>query len=101
MQLNEVVRQAARMQRKVEAAKAELKDKEISASAAGDKVTATVTCEGKVKELVIDPAFLQEEGAEMALSALAAAINTALETAQKTVDEHVKKVTGGVKLPGF
>ena len=101
MQLNEVVRQAARMQRKVEAARAEVKDQEVSATAAGGKVTAVVTCEGKVKELRIDDGFLAEEGQELALSALAASINTALESAQKIVDEHVKKITGGVKLPGF
>jgi nucleoid-associated protein EbfC len=101
MQLQEVMRQAARMQRKVEAAREEIKDNEISASAAGDKVTATVTCEGKVKSLVVDPEFLKEEGQEMAFAALSAAINSALETAKKTMDDHVKKVTGGVKIPGL
>ncbi len=96
--MNEMVRQAARMQRRVEEAKAAIKDDEVSASAAGDKVRAIVTCEGKVKQLVIDPAFLQEEGLEMALDALAAATNAAMTAADKKVEDHIYKVTG-VKSP--
>lgn len=99
--MNELVRQAARLQRRVEQARKEVKDVEVSASSAGDKVSATVTCEGKVKRLVIDPAFLQEEGLDMALDALAAALNTALEAADKRVEEHVDKATGGLKIPGL
>ncbi len=96
--MNEMVRQAARMQRKVEEAKAAIKDDEVTASAAGDKVRAVVTCEGKVKQLIVDPTFLQEEGLEMALDALAAATNAAMTLADRKVEEHVNKVTG-VKSP--
>lgn len=45
--MNELVRQAARMQRKIDQVKEEIKDREVIASAAGDKVTVTATCEGK------------------------------------------------------
>ncbi len=96
--MNELVRQAARMQRKVDQAKSEVKDLEVSATAAGDKVRAVVTCEGKVKQFVIDPTFLQEEGLEMALDALVGAANVALGLADKKVEEHIAKVTG-VKMP--
>jgi hypothetical protein len=96
--MNELVRQAARMQRKVDQARSEVKDVEVSATAAGDKVRAVVTCEGKVKQLVIDPTFLQEEGLEMALDALTGAANAALTLADKKVEEHIAKITG-VKMP--
>jgi DNA-binding YbaB/EbfC family protein len=99
--INELVRQAARMQRRIDEAKAKIKDDEITATAAGDKVTAVVTCEGKVKRLDIDAEFLKSEGLEMSLDALAAAINSAMEKADKVVDEAVTKITGGVKLPGM
>ena len=96
--MNEMVRQASRMQRKVEEAKAAIKDNEVTASAAGDKVRAVVTCEGKVKQLVVDPEFLQAEGLEMTLDALAAATNAAMTLADKTVEAHINKVTG-IKSP--
>jgi DNA-binding YbaB/EbfC family protein len=99
--MNELVRQAARMQRKIEDVKKSLKDKEMSASAAGDKVTVVVTCEGKVRSIKIDPEFLASEGIEMALDAAVAATNSALEAADKLVEGEVNKVTGGMKIPGM
>jgi len=99
--MNELVRQAARMQRKIEDVKKGLKDKEISATSAGDKVTVVVTCEGKVRSIKIDPEFLAAEGIEMALDATVAATNSALETADKLVEAEVSKVSGGMKIPGM
>jgi nucleoid-associated protein EbfC len=99
--MNELVRQAARMQRKVEDVKKSLKDKEMSASSAGDKVTVVVTCEGKLRSIKIDPEFLASEGIELALDAAVAAANSALEAADKLVEAEVSKVTGGMKIPGM
>jgi len=99
--MNELVRQAARMQRKIDDVKKSLKDKEITGTAAGDKVSVVVTCEGKMRSITIDPEFLAGEGIEMALDAVVAATNGALETADKLVEAEINKVTGGIKIPGM
>ena len=99
--MNELMRQAARMQRKIEEAKLKIKDNEVEGTAGGDKVKVSVTCEGKLKRIVIDPELLASEGIEMALDLAVAAANKALETADKTVEAEVNKVTGGVKVPGL
>lgn len=99
--MNELVRQAARMQRKIDDVKKGLKDKEVTASSAGDKVSVAVTCEGKVRSIKIDPEFLAKEGIEMSLDAVVAATNSALEAADKLVEGEVNKVTGGIKIPGM
>jgi hypothetical protein len=99
--MNELVRQAARMQRKIDDVKKGLKDKEVTASSAGDKVSVVVSCEGKLKAIKIDPEFLAAEGLEMALDAAIVAANNALEAADKLVEGEVSKVTGGVKIPGM
>ncbi|MCC6558033.1 MAG: YbaB/EbfC family nucleoid-associated protein [Polyangiaceae bacterium] len=98
--MNELVRQAARMQRKIDQVKADLKDREVSAAAAGDKVSVVVSCEGKLRKITIDPEFLASEGLEMALDAVVAASNSALEAADKLVEGEISKVTGGIKIPG-
>lgn len=98
--MNELVRQAARTQRRVEEAKNQIKDVEVSASAADGKVTAVVTCEGRVVRLDIDPAFAASD-LPMALDAAVGALNAALAQADKSVDEAVAKATGGLKLPGM
>jgi len=99
--MNELMRQAARMQRKIEQAKEAVKDKEVVATAVGDKVKATVTYSRKVTRIEIDPEFLKSEGIEMALDGACAAINSAIEQADKAMEAEVEKVTGGVKVPGL
>ncbi|HWL85136.1 MAG TPA: YbaB/EbfC family nucleoid-associated protein [Polyangiaceae bacterium] len=99
--MNELMRQAARMQRKIDQTKEQLKDKEVAASAVGDKVKATVTYGRKVVRLEIDPEFLASEGLEMALDGACAALNAAMEQADKAMEAELEKVTGGVKLPGL
>jgi nucleoid-associated protein EbfC len=98
--MNELVRQAARMQRKIDQVKAGIKDREVSATAGSDKVSVTVTCEGKIRKITIDPEFLASEGLEMSLDLVAAAANSALEQADKLVESEIAKVTGGLKIPG-
>ena len=95
------MRQAARMQRKIEQAKAEAKDKEITAAAVGDKVKATVTYARKVTRIEVDPEFLKAEGIDMALDGVCAALNSALEQADKAMEAEVEKITGGAKIPGL
>ena len=50
--MNEIVRQAARMQRKIEDTKKSIKDKEVSGTAAGDKVLGCRDLRGKAQ---VDP----------------------------------------------
>jgi DNA-binding YbaB/EbfC family protein len=99
--MSELMRQAARMQRKIDQVKEEIKSRELTAGAAGDKVKATATCEGKITRIEVDKAFLEAEGLEMACDAIAAAVNAALTQADKMVEDEVAKVTGGVKLPNL
>jgi len=99
--MNELMRQAARMQRKIEQTKDQLKDTEVTSSSVGDKVKATVTYGRKVVRIEIDPEFLASEGADMALDGACAAINAALEQADKAMEAELEKITGGVKLPGL
>jgi nucleoid-associated protein EbfC len=99
--INELMRQAARIQRKVEQAKAELKDTEVVAHAIGDKVKATVTLARKVNRIEVDPTLMKEESFELVLDGICAAVNAGLLLADQTMETEVEKITGGVKVPGL
>ena len=99
--MNELMRQAARLQRKMDKVREDLKDHEMTASAAGGKVQVTVSCEGKIRSIQIDPDFFASEGLELALDGVVAAANNALEAADKHVEAELAKVTGGIKVPGL
>jgi DNA-binding protein YbaB len=98
--MNELMRQAARVQRKIEQTKEQLKDTELVHSALGDKIKVTVTLGRRVVRIEVDPEFMKSEGSELALDGACAAINGALELADKRMEEELAKITGGVKIPG-
>jgi DNA-binding protein YbaB len=99
--MNELMRQAARMQRKIEQAKTDAKDREVVGEALGGKVKATVTLGRLVKRIELDPEFVKSEGIELALDGACVALNQALEQADKAMEVELEKVTGGVKIPGM
>jgi DNA-binding protein YbaB len=99
--MNELMRQAARMQRKIDQAKTELKDKELTIEGLGGKVKVVVTLGRSVKHIEIDAETLKSEGIELVLDGVCAAINQGIEQADKQMEVELEKVTGGVKIPGM
>lgn len=99
--MNEMMRQAARLQRKIEQAKTDAKDKELVATAVGDKIKATVTYGRKVARIEVDPQLVASEGIDLVLDGVCAAVNSGLEQADKAMEAEIEKATGGVKIPGL
>src|SRR5260370_40954971 len=99
--MNELMRQAARMQRKIDQAKAELKDKELALEGLGGKVKVVVTLGRSVKRIEIDKEALKSEETDLLLDGVCATLNQAIEQADKQMETELEKVTGGVKIPGM
>ncbi len=99
--MNELMRQAARMQRRIDQAKAELKERELTVEGLGGKVKVTVNLGRNVKRIDIDKATLTSEDTDLVLDAVCAAINQGIEQADKQMEAEIEKVTGGVKIPGM
>ena len=99
--MGELMRQASRVQRKVEQRKEELKDETVEVSVGNDQVKVVASGALKVVSMQISPSLLTAEGLEMAQDLVVAGVNAALSKAQEMVDAEVEKVTKGVKLPGL
>jgi DNA-binding YbaB/EbfC family protein len=99
--MNELMRQAARMQRKIDQAKAELKDRELTVEGLGGKVKVTVTLGRSVKRIEIDRQTLLGEEMDLVLDGVCAAVNQGIEQADKQMEAELEKITGGVKIPGM
>ncbi len=99
--LGEMMRQAQRLQRKIEARKDELQEESVEASAGNDQVKVTVTCGGKLTQLSVAEELLQSEDLEMLQDLIIAATNAGLEKARERMDSELEKVSGGLKLPGM
>lgn len=99
--MNELMRQAARMRRKIEQITEEMKLKSWTAKVAGDRVAATVTGERKVTQITVDDEFWKTEERDIVLDSIAAAVNAASEMAEKEMEAAVNQATGGLKIPGL
>src|SRR5689334_9655862 len=99
--MSELMRQASRLQRKIEQRKKELKEETIDASAGGDKVTVTVNGASELVLVKIDPELLKSEDVSMVEDLIVAASNAALAKVKEHVDAELEKVTGGMKIPGM
>jgi len=89
------------MQRKIDLAKNELKDRELLVEGLGGKVKVVVTLGRIVKRIEIDDELLKTEGLDLALDAVCVAINQGIAQADKQIEVELEKVTGGVKIPGM
>lgn len=99
--MSELMRQASRMQRKIEARKEELKTETVEATAGSDKVKAVANGARELVSITIDPELLKEEDMELVTDMIVAASNAALNKATEMVDEEIEKITGGMKIPGM
>ena len=97
----ELMRQASRMQRKIEKRREELKEERFEAEAGNDMVKVTVDGAGDLVQVVIKDGAIEEEGMEMVTDLIVAASNKALADAREHVDAELEKVTGGLKIPGI
>ena len=99
--MGELMRQASRLQRKVETRKEELKEERIEASAGNDQVKVVANGGGELVSIEIDPKLLEGEDLEMLQDLVVAATNAALKKSEELVEAEVEKVTGGMKIPGL
>ena len=99
--MSELMRQASRMQRKIEARKKELEAETVEASAGNDQVKAVANGARELVSITIEPELLKGEDLEMVQDLVVAATNAALNKATEMVDEELEKVTGGMKIPGL
>ena len=98
--MQQLMMKAQKMQQDVARAQAELNEREFTASSGGGMVSVTVTGNKDVKTIVINPACVDPDDVEMLQDLVLSAVNEALRTATKTVEDEIGKITGGLGL-GF
>lgn len=99
--LQQIARQAQKMQEEMDAASTELEVKEYSATAGGGAVNVTVTGKMEVKTVEIKPEVVDPEDVEMLSDLIIAATNEALRAAATEKEEVMTKISGGLNMPGL
>lgn len=96
-----MLKQAKKMQKKMEEIQAQVALETVTATAGGGMVTATVTGDLKVTSIEIDPEAVDPEDVEMLQDMIVAAVNQGIADAQKMASERMSAVTGGMNIPGL
>lgn len=99
--LQNLLKQAQRIQSQVSQMQAELGERRIEVSSGGGMVTAVVNGRQELIELTIDPQVVNPEDVEILEDLVVAAVSEALSRASELAAEEMKKVTGGMALPGL
>lgn len=103
MNMQQMMKQAQKMQRQLAEAQDELADVEVSGTAGGGMVTVTGMADGSITAIHIDGSALglDEEDAEMLQDTILAAINETLAKAQEVTNQRLGALTGGMGMPGM
>lgn len=94
--MQQMLKQAQKMQRQLEEAQAELAAAEVTGSAGGGLVTATVTGSGELTALAIDPKVVDPDDVETLSDLVIAAVRSASDEAKKLAEQKMGPVTGGL-----
>lgn len=99
--LQQLARQAQKMQDDMEAATQELNAREYTASSGGGMVKVTVSGELEIKSMEISPDVVDPDDIEMLQDLVTAAVNEAIRSANTDKEETMNKISGSMNLGGL
>ena len=99
--IQQLAKQAQKLQAQMDAINAELEVKEYSATAGGDAVKAVVTGKMEIKSLEIKREVVDPEDIEMLSDLITAAVNEALRSASDDKEDRMEEISNGINMPGL
>jgi nucleoid-associated protein EbfC len=103
--MQQLLKQAQKMQEDMMKAQESLKDEVVDASAGGGMVTVQVTGDQVIKSITIDPQAVDPDDVELLQDMVLAAVNEGLRAAQDLAAAKMGGITGGLGgglgLPGM
>ena len=106
--LQQLMKQAQKMQQQLATAQAELAETEVTGTAGGGLVTVTMMATGEFRSVHIDPKAVDPDDVETLEDLVLAAVHNASESAKALTEEKMGPLSagmgglgGGLGLPGF
>jgi len=99
--LGDMMKQAQKLQSKMAELQEELAGKTVEATAGGGMVSVVINGRQEILSLTIDPEVVDRQEIEMLQDLIIAAVNEGIRRAQQIWAEEMKKLTGGMSIPGL
>lgn len=97
--LGQMMKQAQQLQQKMADMQAEMEALEVVGKSGGGMCQVTLNGKGEAKKVLIDPALVKPEDAEVLEDLIVAAINDAKSKSEEIMRDKMKEMTGGLPLP--
>jgi len=101
MDMNEIMRQAQHMQQKMSQLQNELADRTVTASVGGGMVSVTVNGRNELLSVEIDKEVINPDDRAMLQDLIVSAVNEGIKKAQDMAQAEMRKLTGGINIPGI
>ncbi|HEX5790113.1 MAG TPA: YbaB/EbfC family nucleoid-associated protein [Luteolibacter sp.] len=101
MNIAKLMKQAQQMQAGLAAKQEQLAKETVEASVGGDKVKVVATCTGDVVSIRIDPSVVDASDVEFLESLVLKGVQQAIATGTEKAAAEMKKMTGGMGIPGM
>jgi len=101
MDMSEIMRQAQEFQQKMSQVQNELADRVVTASVGGGMVSVTVNGKNELISIQIEKEVINPEDQAMLQDLIVSAVNEGMKKAQDMAQIEMRKVTGGMKIPGM
>lgn len=99
MNIQKMMQQAQKMQKKMEESQAKLAELEYTGTSGGDLVKVVVTGKGDLVKLSIDPTLVDPEDVDVLEDLIVAAFNNAKKSADDASSSAMGDMMGGMGLP--
>ena len=99
--MNQILKQAQKMQSDMQKMQEELESKELETSVGGGAVTVKVNGKKEVVDIQIKPEVVDPDDIEMLQDLVLSAINEALRSVDDMQSSQMNKLTGGMNIPGL
>ena len=101
MNMQQMLKQARKMQEQLAQTQEKLAQTEVSASAGGGSVKVTATGDLRLTSVTISPDAVDPDDVDMLQDMVLAAVNEALDSAQQLASQQMGAITGGLNIPGL
>ena len=99
--MNNLMKQAQRMQRQMEESQKAMETREFTATAGGKAISITMTGKREVKNVTINPEVLDPDDVEDLQDLIMACMNDILNQVEEANNEAVSNMTGGRNFGGL
>ncbi|CEK35487.1 DNA binding protein,hypothetical protein,hypothetical protein,DNA-binding protein, YbaB/EbfC family,Uncharacterised BCR, YbaB family COG0718 [[Clostridium] sordellii] len=99
--MNQILKQAQKMQSDMQKMQEELESKELETSVGGGAVTVKVNGKKEVVDIQIKPEVVDPDDIEMLQDLVLSAVNEALRSVDDMQSSQMNKLTGGMNIPGL